>query len=973
MALVLLLLLLLLCFVLTLPTNFSLNQEGLSLYQFKLSVQDPHSVLSSWSLHNHPCNWTGIKCDPQKISVHSLNLSNANIAGLFPSSILCRLANLTSIDLSQNSICGTLSSEISLCQNLLHLDLSQNLLTGPLPLNLSQIPNLRYLNLTANNFSGQIPPTFGHFQKLEKLSLKNNLLSGKIPTFLANITTLNALILSINPFLPGPIPPAFGNLTNLETLQLTQCNLIGKLPNSLGKLKKLEKLIMMHNNLNGSIPSFVTKLTRVRWLWLSNNSFSGKLPHGMSNITALRELHVSKNNLTGTVPDELCRLPLESIKLPENDFEGELPQCIANSPNLYELSLFRNRFTGNLPKNLGKFSPLRRVIIGVNEFQGEIPATLCDHGELEELSASRNSFSGEIPATLGTCQSLRVVRLGFNRLYGDVPAGIWGHPHVSVLELQENSFSGSISRTIAGAGKLSELILWNNKFTGTIPDEIGRLRNLVKFNGSNNKLSGSLPNSILNLGQLAWLDLHSNNLSGELPKGIQSLQKLSSLNLAHNELRGQIPDEIGSLSVLNFLDLSYNQLSGKIPTGLQNLKLHELNLSYNQLSGQLPLQLAKDIYSTSFLGNPGLCGDLRSLRYCRDKTSSKHIWLIGAISVFAILFVLTSVMLFLKYRKKNPTKWTLTPFHKLGFNASEILEGLDEDNVIGSGSSGKVYKVELTNGETVAVKRLIRNEVKKEIESGEVENGDEVLQDSAFDAEVETLSKIRHKNIVRLWCCCTSSDCKLLVYEYMPNGSLGDLLHSRNSRAEVLDWPKRYKIVVGVAEALAYLHHDCVPPFIHRDVKSNNILLDVDFVAKLADFGVAKIFEGTKSVSVVAGSLGYIAPEYAYTLRVNEKSDIYSFGIVILELLTGKRPVDHENEGENLVKWACKTLDQKGEDHVLDPNLDYSCFKQEICKVLNIGLRCTDSLPINRPSMATVVKMLQEIKHKFISPESNLN
>uniref|UniRef100_A0A2P2IQC8 non-specific serine/threonine protein kinase n=1 Tax=Rhizophora mucronata TaxID=61149 RepID=A0A2P2IQC8_RHIMU len=195
----------------------------------------------------------------------------------------------------------------------------------------------------------------------------------------------------------------------------------------------------------------------------------------------------------------------------------------------------------------------------------------------------------------------------------------------------------------------------------------------------------------------------------------------------------------------------------------------------------------------------------------------------------------------------------------------------------------------------------------------------------------------------------------------MPNGSLRDFLHG--SKGGSLNWPTRYKIALDAAEGLSYLHHDCVPPIVHRDVKSNNILLDEEFRAKVADFGVAKVVQGdnkrTESMSVIAGSCGYIAPEYAYTLRVNEKSDIYSFGVVILELITGRLPIDPEFGEKDLVKWVCTTLDQKGSDHVIDPELD-SIHKDEISRVLNVGLRCTGSLPVSRPSMRRVVKMLQE-------------
>ncbi|XP_044460801.1 receptor-like protein kinase HSL1 [Mangifera indica] len=968
----LLLLLLLPLFLFSPFLVLSLNQEGLYLQHVKLGLSDPDSSLSSWdnSRDDTPCSWFGVTCDSRTHSITSIDLSNANIAGAFPS-LLCRLQNLTSLTLYNNSINDTLPDDISTCQSLEHLDLAQNLLTGTLPHTLAYLPNLKYLDLTGNNFSGEIPESFGSFQKLEVISLVYNLMDGSIPPFLGNITSLKMLNLSYNPFLPSRIPPEFGNLTNLEILWLTECNLVGEIPDSLGQLGKLVDLDLALNNLVGNIPSSLTELTSIVQIELYNNSLAGKLPTGWSKLTHLRLLDASMNDLTGPIPDELSRLPLESLNLYENRFEGNLPASIADSPNLYELRLFRNQLTGGLPRDLGKKSPLKWLDVSSNQFTGEIPAGLCEKGELEELLMIDNKFSGQIPESLGECRSLTRIRLRSNRLSGEVPPHFWGLPHVYLLELADNSFSGEISKTIAGAANLSLLIINKNNFSGSLPEEIGFLKNLNVLSGSENNFSGSLPESITNLGELGTLALDGNDLSGELPVRVHSWKRLNELNLANNGFQGKIPDDIGSLSVLNYLDLSNNRLSGKIPVGLQNLKLNQLNLSNNRFYGELPPMFAKDSYRKSFLGNPGLCGDLEGL--CDGSGEEKnrgYAWLLRSIFILAALvFVFGLVWFYLKYRRfKNArgidkSKWTLMSFHKLGFSEYEILDGLDEDNVIGTGSSGKVYKVVLSNGEAVAVKKLWGG-VRKECErGGDIEKGQAhgQVQEDGFQAEIETLGKIRHKNIVKLWCCCTTRDCKLLVYEYMPNGSLGDLLHS--SKGGLLDWPIRYKIIVDAAEGLSYLHHDCVPPIVHRDVKSNNLLLDGDFGACVADFGVAKVVDSCgkpKSMSVIAGSCGYIAPEYAYTLRVDEKSDIYSFGVVILELVTGKRPVDPEFGEKDLVKWVCTTLDQKGLEHVLDPKLD-SCFKEDICKVLNIGLLCTSPLPINRPAMRRVVKMLQEV------------
>ncbi|GMH15822.1 hypothetical protein Nepgr_017663 [Nepenthes gracilis] len=982
--------LLILLFLLSPDLTLSVNQDGLNLQRVRLGLDDPDGFFHNWNdRDDNPCNWNGVECHLASGAVNSVDLSNANVGGPFPT-FLCRLQNLTFLSLYNNNINSTLPADMSACQNLQHLDLAENLLTGELPGTLADLPELKYLDLSGNNFSGNVPARFGQFKKLEVISLVDNLLDGVFPSLLSNLSTLRHLNLSYNPFRPSHLSPELGNLTNLEILWLSGCNLVGQIPDSLGLLTKLTDLDLALNSLQGPIPSSLTGLTSVVQIELYNNSLTGELPIGWSNLSSLRLLDASANELTGTIPDELTWLPLASLNLYENRLTGELPKRIADSPNLYELKLFSNRLTGELPRNLGESSPLVLIDVSNNLFFGEMPPSLCSKGRLQELLMIRNAFSGQIPASLSQCRSLNRVRLGNNQLSGDVPAGLWALPHVSLLELAGNSLSGGISKSIASASNLSLLLISKNKFSGQIPEEIGFLNKLVGFLGSDNLFNGSLPGSIVNLGLLGQLDLHSNDLIGEIPSGISSWKKLNLLNLANNGLSGEIPAEIGSLSALNYLDLSGNQFSGEIPVELQSLKLSQLNLSDNRLLGHLPPLFLKQIYKNSFLGNPDLCHDIAGLCNSRShERDRRYMWFLKSIFALAGLVLIVGLLWFY-WRYKNfkrakraidRSKWTLISFHKLGFSEYEILSCLDEDNVIGTGASGKVYKAVLSNGEAVAVKKLGRLPPNKVAEEGDVESG--AVHNDKFEAEVETLGKIRHKNIVRLWCCCVTRDSRLIVYEYMPNGSLGDILHGGggcgggSSKGGLLDWPTRFRIALDAAEGLSYLHHDCVPPIVHRDVKSNNILLDGNFRARVADFGVAKAIDAagkaTESMSVIAGSCGYIAPEYAYTLRVNEKSDIYSFGVVILELVTRKRPVDPEFGEKGLVKWVFTTLDQRddgGVDHVIDPKLD-PCFKEEICKVLNIGLLCTSPLPINRPSMRRVVKMLQEVSGENpIRPQS---
>ncbi|XP_068339439.1 receptor-like serine/threonine-protein kinase At1g78530 [Pyrus communis] len=331
---------------------------------------------------------------------------------------------------------------------------------------------------------------------------------------------------------------------------------------------------------------------------------------------------------------------------------------------------------------------------------------------------------------------------------------------------------------------------------------------------------------------------------------------------------------------------------------------------------------------------------------------------------FIISKIVISVLIYKRWKKKHLV-------HEDGFSGGKmVLFGaptmkplktdvflkktlkLSNKDIIGSGGYGTVYKLTVNDSTAFAVKRLSRGSPDR---------------DRGFERELEAMGDIKHRNIVTLHGYYTAPNYNLLVYELMPNGSLDAVLHGRSTDKMHLDWPTRYKIALGAARGISYLHHDCIPHIIHRDIKSSNILLDQNMEARVSDFGLATLMEPDKThvSTLVAGTFGYLAPEYFDTGRATAKGDVYSFGVVLLELLTGKKPTDEAfiEEGTKLVTWVKAVVQDRREEYVLDSNLG-CCSIDEINTVFSIALICLEPEPSKRPTMDEVVKMLEQIKNK---------
>ncbi|XP_065880490.1 receptor-like protein kinase 7 [Euphorbia lathyris] len=914
------------------------------------------NVFDSWLPSNSVCHFTGITCNSAN-SVKEIELSNRNLTGVIPLDSICNLQFLDKLSLGFNSLSGRIMLDLNACIKLQYLDLGNNLFTGQFP-QFSALTQLQHLYLNQSGFSGVFP-----WKSLE------------------NLTNLVTLSLGDNPFDPIPFPPQILKLVKLNWLYLANCSLEGTIPEDIGNLSELINFELSDNNISGEIPSQIGMLANLWQLELYNNNLTGKLPIGIGNLTKLEKFDASLNHLQGTLSELRSLSNLVTLQLYYNEFSGEIPVEFGQFKKLVNLSLYGNKLTGPVPPQLGYWTNFDFIDVSENHLTGSIPPNMCKQGTMKALLMLQNNLTGEIPASYANCTTLKRFRVGKNLLSGRVPAGIWGLPNVDIIDIEWNQLEGEITGEIGKAKALKQLFVGHNRLSGELAEEISHATSLYSIQLNDNQFSGKIPESIGELKQLNNLYLQNNMFSGSLPDSLGSCSSLTDLNIAHNLLSGEIPSSLGSLPTLNALNISENQLSGQIPDSLSSLKLSLLDLTHNKLTGYIPQSLSIEAYNGSFDGNLGLCSQtVSNFRRCKaESRMSKDVrTLVACFSVGAAIMIMSLVYLFyLKKKEKDihehslkEESWDVKSFHVLTFSEDEILDAIKEENVIGKGGSGNVYKVLLANGKELAVKHIwnTNSGERKKSWSTTPMLGKRGEKSKEFDAEVETLSSIRHVNVVKLYCSITSEDSSLLVYEYMMNGSLWDRLHASPSQKMELDWETRYEIAVGAAKGLEYLHHGCDRPIIHRDVKSSNILLDEFLKPRIADFGLAKIVQANASSKdssnhVIAGTHGYIAPEYGYTNKVNEKSDVYSFGVVLMELVSGKRPMEAEfGENKDIVDWVGSNLKCKEKVFSIMDSRIPKVFKEDVVKVLRIAIMCTARFPSQRPTMRSVVQMLEDAK-----------
>ncbi|XP_042961134.1 probable LRR receptor-like serine/threonine-protein kinase At3g47570 [Carya illinoinensis] len=891
-----------------------------ALLSFKSLVSDPRSTLSQWNLDSSHCNWPGVNCTNNGARVQYLLLSGHGFIGIIPP----QLSNLTSLqilDLSENSFFGHIPREFSQLANLQILDLAVNSINGTIPLELGNLLRLKKLDLSRNNFSGAIPTTFGFLPKLTLLLIAENQLSGKIPAELGHLRNLLVLHLSMNQ-LTGEIPFSICNMSSLVYLSLTGNMLTGKLPSNIGHdLPRLTEFYLANNMLEGQIPSSLSNASQLEFIDLSINRFSGSLPL-LGNLKNLTLLNLGYNRLSSTTELNFQAFgsltnctKMERLNVESSQLGGELPLSVSNlSANLQEFIIGENFFTGGFPQGFEKYQNLSFLYIENNYFQGEIPSSIGKLKRLQSLMVDRNELSGEIPDIFRNLTQLYFLDMSDNQLSGGFPSSLAYCQHLSFLYLPGNKLTGSITKNISSS--LRELLLARNLFTGSLPMEIG------------------------NLKQLEVLDVSGNLLSGNITTEITKCSSLRNLSMASNNLTGSIPSSLGELTPLESLDLSFNDLSGPIPKELENLEvLKTLNLSFNQLEGQIPRNgVFVNLTWNSLQGNYKLCGfnqeaaEKLRVNIC---TSNSHLLpkILIPISCFLALVCAICCFFWALITRKNKNRgdkkrssyeiiWSLPIV-----SYSEIqhaTNGFAVENLIGKGGFGTVYKAVFENTGKLGVNTISAVKV---LDLGKSKAS------KSFDAECEVLRNIRHRNLVKVFTSCSSidhigADFKALIMEFMSNGNLDNWLYPEDIESGLfLTLTQRLNIAIDVASALDYLHHHCEPPIVHCDLKPGNVLLDKNMVAHVGDFGLARFLLQNPQQNVIStiglkGSIGYIAPEYGQGGKSSTSGDVYSFGILLLEMFIAKKPTDEMfKQGLNLYKYASTILQEKKITDIADPRL----------------------------------------------------
>uniref|UniRef100_A0A0D9WMQ4 non-specific serine/threonine protein kinase n=1 Tax=Leersia perrieri TaxID=77586 RepID=A0A0D9WMQ4_9ORYZ len=922
------------------------DRSSLLAFLSNVSSDSGGVALPDWGRSPEFCNWTGVICGGER-RVTQLVLAGRGLRGVV-SPALGRLEFVTVLDLSNNGFSGEIPAELAAMSRLTQLSLTNNLLAGEIPAGIGLLRRLYFLDLSGNRLTGEIPATlFCNCTALQYIDLANNSLAGEIPySGECRLPNLRYLLLWSNS-LSGPIPPALANSFMLEWIDFESNYFSGELPHQVfDRMPRLQYLYLSYNNLsshggNTDLDPFFRSLrncTRLQELELAGNDLGGELPAFIGELSRVfRQIHLEDNAITGSIPPNISGLVnLTYLNLSNNLLNGTIPPEMSRMRRLERLYLSNNLLSGEIPNSIGEMDHLGLVDLSGNLLAGVIPDTFSNLTQLRRLMLHHNHFSGEIPASLGDCINMEILDLSYNGLQG------------------------------------------------TIPPRVAAMNGLKLYlNLSNNHLEGEIPLELSKMDMVIAIDVSGNALAGGIPAQLGGCVALEYLNLSGNALAGGLPGAIAALPFLQVLDVSRNRLSGALPAAsLQaSTSLRDANFSFNDFSGAIPLAaggaggvLAR-LSPSAFQGNPKLC--LAADCTAATATATRHHRRAVIPAVAGIVAAVCAMLCAVACRRATATARSRQSI-RVNDGDDQVVEhehprisyreladatgGFVQSSLIGAGRFGRVYEGTLRCGARVAVKVL------------DPKAGGEVSR--SFKRECEVLRRTRHKNLVRVITTCSTATFHALVLPLMRNGSLdGHLYGGGGDAGEGMDLGRIMGVVSDVAEGLAYLHHYAPVRVVHCDLKPSNVLLDDDMRAVISDFGIARLVvsgavDGDEPAApcnsitgLLQGSVGYIAPEYGLGGHPSTQGDVYSFGVMVLEMITGKRPTDVIfHEGLTLHDWVRRHYPHDVAAVVAhapwraaaELSADDDVAPPFVVELIELGLVCTQHSPSLRPNMVDV-------------------
>ncbi|XP_047163599.1 leucine-rich repeat receptor protein kinase HPCA1-like [Vigna umbellata] len=805
-------------------------------------------------------------------------------------------------------------------------------------------------------------------------------IGGQLSSAIESLSELDTLDLSYNTRLTGTIPEAIGNMKNLKSLSLVGCGFSGPIPDSIGSLTQLTFLALNSNRFSGNIPRSLGNLTNINWLDLAENELEGTIPvsddHGRPGLDLLlkaQHFHMGSNKLSGTIPEKLFNssMILEHVLFDHNQLEGSVPSSISSVGTLEVLRLDKNGLTGGVPANLNRLGKLSEIYLSHNKLNGSLP-DFTGMNSLTYVDMSDNAFNASnVPSWVSSLPELTTVILGQNQLGGMLNLSSYSKS-LQLINLESNDITEIEPRNNLPS---FEIRLANNP----VCRESGSSENSYCKEAVRNPSSYSTPPNNCSLPPCSSDQIASPNCICAYPyTGLLISRALSFSNFSdasyYRELEQSLMDTFRNQSIpVDSVALSNPMINSTSDNFELTLQCFPSQSDRFNSTGVLTIAflLSNQIYKPPEFFSPyvfkGANYDYTGGEPNGSKSSHTGV-IVGAVVAVVVFIVLASLagMYAIRQKRRAERSAGLNPFanwdqNKNSGTAPQLKGGrwfsfddlrkytnnFSETNTIGSGGYGQVYQGTLPSGELVAIKRAA-----KESMQGAVE----------FKTEIELLSRVHHKNLVSLVGFCFEKGEQMLVYEYIPNGTLMDSLSGKSGIW--MDWIRRLKVALGAARGLAYLHELANPPIIHRDIKSGNILLDHHLNAKVADFGLSKLLVDSERGHVttqVKGTMGYLDPEYYMTQQLTEKSDVYSYGVLMLELATARRPIE---QGKYIVREVMRVMDTSKDLYNLHSILDPTIMKTKpkgLEKFVTLAMRCVKEYAAERPTMAEVVKEIESI------------